>query len=132
MSTSVHTLVVTDDYGDGNLRYRIECHGVTDRCRTWVECDCSQARPSDEWDGDTWFDWASEEVAHGVLHADIDGAWSRPTDDCWLRSSVNDLPDSFDETLAGLRPGRYVVDHEYVCGGEGAFTLTLVGAVVTS
>lgn len=122
-----HTLIVTDDYGDGTMRYRVACHGVTDACRTWAEADCLEASPRDEWDDETWFDFTGEDASHGVKHAYIDGSWSHPTDDCWLVVSRDDLV----EAACGLRlpPGRYVVTHEYECGGEGAFTLTVTGTL---
>lgn len=125
--TNLHTLVVRDDYGDGDLTYRIVCHGVTDARRTWVEADCPEARVRDEWDGDTWFGWRDETIAHGVKHAYVDGAWQHPTRDCWL-ATYPDLPSAVAD-LDLLRPGRYGVRHEYECGGEGAFTLDLVAAV---
>lgn len=117
-----HTLIIDDD-----RCCAIQCHGVTDHCRAWIEADCPEAQPRDEWDDMPWFDWAGEEIAHGVTHADLDGGWSHPTDDCWLRC-YPDLPEI--AAGLGLPPGRYTVVHEYVCGGDGEFELELVDVAV--
>jgi hypothetical protein len=125
VTTPAHTLVITNR-GDGQ-HYAIKCHGVTDHCRVWQEADCPQAKASDEWDGEGWFDYEGEEVAHGVTHAYVDGAWSHPTGQCWLEI-YPDLPDAARDLQAG--PGQYDVIHEYECGGDGAFTLALTEPTV--
>ncbi len=114
-----HTLTVT---ADG--RYRLDCDGATDYCRSWVEADCAEAKPSDVWDGETWFDWEGEDTAHGVDHRYVVslGAWAHPTDDCWLRSDQQQVAEVASDLH--LPPGVYRVVHAYV-GDEDAFTLSL-------
>lgn len=123
-----HTLIVTVD-DDDTRYYDIECPQVTDHCRVWVEARCDEAQHSDDWDGDTWFDYTGETEAHGVEHLHVDGSWSHPEDRCWLMVAPDFLRDPAEEL--NLPAGRHTVRHSYECGGEGAFTLELVETAMT-
>lgn len=111
-----HTLVVEEDPaypGDPEAyRFGVECPGVTDHCRSYVECmPCNSDPEISEalWD---------EPVRHGVEHTQIkDLGWSLPTDQCYLI----DCPDSLYDLAppaARAQPGRYLVTIGYDSYGD--------------
>jgi hypothetical protein len=108
--TALHTLVVAEDPdypGDRDAYlFSVECPGVTDGCRAYVECQpCNSDSEISEalWD---------EPVRHGAEHVQIeDLGWSLATDQCFLL----DNPDTRDlaRPPLGAFPGRYAVVIKY-------------------
>lgn len=125
--TEPHVLVVGER--DGYRVFSLECPGPVDGCRSYRECDCPESTISEQWEDLTWFEWADEEVAHGVEHREIHGEWMVPTDNCFLQVSgyVPDVAsDLRDEQGEPLKPGRYPVTHNYLDHDEDFFDLILV------
>jgi hypothetical protein len=122
-----HILVVTGTIdpteGLDERDFTLECPGVTDACRGWIGCDCTNTRGRD-------LSWEEPLVAHGVTHQYLDGEWMRPTDGCYfaghdgLPDAVVDLP--VDGVL--LTAGRYEVAPTYDGDGCIGFNLSAVTA----
>lgn len=98
---------------DGGLRYSIECPGVTNACRAWVDCP----KFGKECDDDLLDE---DNVAHGVEHQWIDGDWMIPTEECLV--AVHDHLDDALDTYSPV-PGRYPVDHDFGDGSELYLTI---------
>ncbi|MFG3710824.1 hypothetical protein [Micromonospora sp. NPDC047730] len=101
-----HVLVVSEV--DGKRWHVIECPGVTDACRAWVDCP----QRDEEHNDDALED---DPVAHGVEHRWIDGDWMVRTDDCLVRTHMY-----AGEIAAELNlpPGRHPVGHDFGDGTE--------------
>jgi hypothetical protein len=106
-----HTLIIkavanpneVDNWRD----FSIECPGVTDACRMWVECDIPNCGSEDaERDNNV--------VKHGKRHQLIVSTWSVPTDTCYLMiaDELSDVAASMADSEK-LPPGRYEVDHDF-------------------
>lgn len=109
--TQPHTLTITDD-GVHAPDYQITCPGVTDRCRSYVECHiegCDHDELDEHGDG------YEQHEHHGIVHHDIRGDWMLATGDCWL--TVANMPDSLlDQELPA---GQYEVTGWTDCADFG-------------
>jgi hypothetical protein len=124
---STHTLVVTldaltpaeqyeYDHGDAalrrdldrdRLRFTIECSGVDQGCRMWLECMPPHDVPEEIED-------ALEGEMHGVHHQWLDGMWCIETDHCSLSGVNRDRWEESARTLAEVYGvGRYPVVHTW-------------------
>jgi hypothetical protein len=113
-----HILIVTPDPDDpeGGYTYVVECPGVTDACRMWVECGYNH---SDD-------DLYEDETAHGERHQMIgDIGWCVSTDACFIVGN-----DYLHDAAEGIAPGRWLVDHDYDDGQLDR--LTVLGPATTS
>lgn len=127
-----HVLVVEVD-GTGTPWFKIECSGVTDGCRSWLECrdkTCTVWRDHDSRCADDCsihFEPDNDEpTLHGLRHRYIDSVsgWCTPEERCWpaicgeVREAAVDLRDEW-------TPGQYPVRHGVDEYGE-SLTLTLI------
>lgn len=98
----------------------VHCPGVTDKCRTWWECNvCRIAMASmDSDDRAKWEDLMYDEddgAWHGVDHSHIDGMWMTPSEDCLLTSSLdNNADDLVYELPEGVHPVDLDCDEGFV------------------
>lgn len=91
-------------HDDNCLDYEIECPGVADGCRAWVECKPCNALDDDE-------DLVTDSEAHGQRHKYLpDLRWCVPTSDCYA-SLADNLPDAAERLR--LAPGRYEVGVDF-------------------
>jgi hypothetical protein len=124
--TAPHVLVVFVDEADVH-EFAIECPGVTDACRAWLECvekhctarqehaedcraDCNRHNDSSE----------DEPVAHGRRHRYIGGAfvgWGTPSDDCYPVTCGQIVEAAYSIRTDWVR-GRYPVEHGLDPNGE--------------
>lgn len=99
----LHVLVVTKDCC--NVKYRIECPGVTDECAAETLCSNREA--------DAALDTGEEfGEAHGVRHRHFDPwGWVIPSGKCVVvEQAISAADDLIDEKDLGA--GRYPVDFE--------------------
>jgi hypothetical protein len=92
--------------------YALECPGVTDQCRAWLDCvepGCAERRQVAADRGD------DPVVVHGREHRFIDIGWAMKTDRCLYADS-----DHLSEVASalGLPAGRHLVDVDYRGDGE--------------
>lgn len=112
MDTEQHVLVVTADPDDPeNLTYEIECPGVSDTCRQYLDCvagDAEQVALEQAADDDR------PRMSHGKRHLKIDGTWMAETDFCYVQGHDR-LPDS----VVGRFPvGRHPIGWDVGDGTE--------------
>ena len=95
----------------------LTCHGVTDSCRCWYECDaCRDVKKGmddaalDEYDERLW----DEGVAHGVEHQHINGMWMTPTDFCLTREMETDAAEHVSDLSDGDYPVELDCDEDFV------------------
>lgn len=120
--SDTHTLIITA-YADSTmdepteLDFTVECPGVTDACRMWVECDVAGC-------GSTNAERDHNIVLHGTRHQLISSTWSIPTDTCYL-IAADEMPDTADflATQQELGAGRYLVGHDFNEGCIADFQL---------
>ena len=119
-----HMLVVTRR--DGPPAFAVECPGVTDGCRSWIECradgcDLDQMDRLAE-DGD------DEPELHGQRHRNLDG-WSTPTNGCFIASHPDLSAVAADLwPIGGVPNGRFPVAAVYEPYGDpGDLRLKLLG-----
>ncbi|MET8278247.1 hypothetical protein [Micromonospora sp. NPDC005174] len=110
-----HTLTITEtvEHGVTEQEYSVECPGVTDRCRMWIEC--MQDKELDyDLDENEW-----RHVVHGVEHRRIDDRWMVRTETCFVRDN-----DGLDEAAGDLElpGGVYPVDFD---SGDDQCSLSL-------
>ena len=122
-----HILIVEDcnaNHADGGghdldcWTLKLECPGVTDACRMWLECMDCNSKISADLDNDDLYDQLSQTgEAHGVQHVWAgDIGWATWTDKC-LAERHEDLYEAVEDL--DLTPGRYLVlvsfeDGEYL------------------
>jgi len=119
--SDTHTLVITMhsdciDMEPTDVDYDIECPGVSDACRMWVECDIPNC------ENDSGHN--AGELIHGKRHQYVGDSWSVPTDTCYL-AVADEMPDAADylATKHQLGVGRYVVGHDFDEGRIADFQL---------
>lgn len=116
--SDTHTLIVmVDPDPELSPEYEIECPGVTDSCRMWVECDIPRC-------GSTDAGRDHNIVLHGKKHQLIGSTWSVPTDTCYL-VVADEMCDAADflATKERLAAGRYVIGHDFDEGCIADFQL---------
>lgn len=106
-----HHLVVTRvevDDEDGtcvvDYDYEVECPGVEDSCRAWIECrTCSPGSRLEE-----------DEIRHGVRHREFYGGWiGAETEQCLahaLDSNACDLAQYLAERSPQTAVGKYPIE----------------------
>ena len=94
----------------------IECPGVADDCRMWL--DCPTCEPSTVEARDAFSD--GEDIIHGVEHQLIDGRLMTATDRCFI--ATHDHLSEAGDDLPG-EPGRYPVEADFGDGTELNLTL---------
>lgn len=100
---------------DPDLRYDIECPGVTNSCRAWDECrTCYVPRVGISSDVKDQLEQHGE--AHGQPHQYIDGRWMTPTSHCYVAG--HDALSEEGSYIANGQPGRWPVAHEVGDGTE--------------
>lgn len=114
--TQPHVLVVRVDEA-GVHQFEIECAGVTDACRAWLECQENSCPVGDGCE-DTCPDACAEHgadldeaEAHGTRHRYIGGAhmgWGVPTDECYPTTS-GEVVEAAYRIRTDWLPGRYPV-----------------------
>lgn len=103
-STEPHVLVVELDEMDVH-EFKIECPGVSDDCRAWLECSENGCTVGVEDDID------NDVEAHGVRHHYVGGAhigWGTPTDTCWPATSGEIVEAAYAIRTDWIR-GRYPI-----------------------
>lgn len=118
--TDHHVLIVTPDPDDPNdedlFTYDSECPGVTDRCRSYQDCQADEAEREAL---ETAIDNGQPVVAHGARHLKFDGLWCAETDHCNVIAH-----DGLPEAIAGrVGPGRHPFDFDFGDGTEIAIFL---------
>lgn len=128
-----HVLVVEVD-STGTPWFKIECPGVTDACRSWIECQdkaCTVWRDHTDRcrdDCSIHFDPDNDEpTLHGIRHlySDSVSGWCTPQDQCWpaTNGDLRDVAMDLRETWAS---GRYPVRHGLDADYDYSLTLTLI------
>ncbi|RKR92851.1 hypothetical protein BDK92_7333 [Micromonospora pisi] len=111
-----HFLVVTPDERDPQERdyfeYTVECPGVTDECRKWLEClpgtDGRAALENAYDNGD------NEPIQHGLRHKKINHKWMAETTGCYLQDH-----DALGDAVAGyFAAGRHPIGWDVGDGTE--------------
>lgn len=128
--TNPHLLVVetSDNENWNGYSYRVECPGVTDTCRAWLEClepGCPPFAPDTEAEEQAQDD--GEFVNHGDIHEQVCGMWCVATSDCYIATHYDLWDAAADLGVPG--PGSYPV--RGASDGEGELTLQLVEQEVT-
>lgn len=124
LMAAAHILVVHRHDDSDDVDATVECPGVSDSCRLWIECAvcCAETREVQARVHELCDDGEQHEI-HGVLHIRGEGTVWAYTHRCL--SDYDGATDSIADTAANLPSGRYPVDVNYL--GDGDVEIELIG-----